>query len=151
MDSTIMFTNNLQVWLALFAFCALVVVELGRVIWGWWAMTLELSSWQWFLYVLGSLMVGICFVFGVIAFCGFVKLLYHAVFGQKLPYDAKEINETMLALIKPVKGGATIEECRTALARLITVRSETKGRLKTEVEKRISEYQSIIDELEGNT
>ena len=148
LDSTFKFTNNLQVWLALFAFCALIVAEIGRVIWGWWM--LNLTTLQWVLYILGSILVLFFLAIGIVSLYKFLKLLWRAKFGQKIPYDPKTIFENILAVTTPIKDGATIEECRIALARLITIRSETTGKLKVEVEKRISEYQVIIDELEVN-
>ena len=149
LDSTLKFTNNLQIWLAIFAFCALIVVELGRVIWGWWM--LNLTTLQWALYILGSILVLFFLAIGIFSLYKFLKLLWHCKFGQKVPYNPKTIHDGLLAVITPIKDEATLEECQTALARLITIRSETEGSIKAEVEKRISEYQAIIDELRAKT
>lgn len=108
---------------------------------------LNLTTWQWVLYILASIFVGFFFVMGIVSLYKCLKLLWRAKFGQRVPYNPKTIHDSLLAVIMPAKENATLEECQTALARLITIRSETEGSIKTEVEKRISEYQAIIDEL----
>jgi len=145
LDKTLMFTNNLQIWLALLSISLLGLLEVGRAIWRWWMV--NLTPIQWFFYILGSIMVFFFLAIAIRSLYGLAKLLWHAKFGQNIEYDPETIHENFLTVITPIKAEANLKECGIAIARLITVRNETKGRIKTEVERRIDEYQAIIDAL----
>lgn len=147
LDSTLTFTHNFQIWLAILSISLLGLLETGRLIWGWW--TLCPTPIGWFLYILGS--IGVCFFLAIAigSLYGVLKLLWHGKCGQRIPYDPERIHDNFLTVITPIKAGANLKECEAALARLIAHRSETEGRTRAEVDERISEYQVIIDELRG--
>jgi hypothetical protein len=86
---------------------------------------------------------------GIRSLYGVLKLLWHAQFGQELPYDPKTIEENIFIAFTPIESGATLEECYRAVARLITMEFESKGRLKATIKKRISEYEAVIKKLKS--
>lgn len=147
LDSTLMFTNNLQIWLAIFAFASFIASYLGQYLYGWWLMLRMPSPFEFTILILGIALVLLFIAMGVFSLFKLLRLLWHAKFGQKVEYDPETIHENFLTVITPIKAGANLKECEIALVRLITARSETKGKVKAEVERRIVEYQAVIDEL----
>lgn len=140
LDSTFkVFTNNLQVWLSLFAFSSLIVVEAGKAIWGWWNKVTEITPWGWFAYIVGSVVVIIFVAMGLFTFIKSAILLWNGKFGQLVEYNSQE-DLNVLKAIKPIENTKDLEQYRDFLKKLIE-----------ENNKLITEYYSIINRLEDKS
>ncbi|MBL7126548.1 MAG: hypothetical protein ISS58_04980 [Dehalococcoidales bacterium] len=141
--STLMLTHNLQTWLAIFAFCSIIVIELGKPVWGWWSM-LELSAFQWFLYILGSIIVLFFVAMGIYSLLNLLKLLWRAKFGELVEYD-ESWPPYLLAAITPIEREANIKKYRNILGVLI----KQNNKLIRQNNKLVNEYSDIIKRLEA--
>jgi hypothetical protein len=142
-NRTTMFTNNLQIWLALLSISLLGFLELIRAIWGWWMF--NLTPIGWFFYILGSVMLFFFLAMSIRSLFGFLKLMWHGKFGQRIEYDPQNTDPNILKAITPIEADNNLKDYKKVLALLVKSNNEV---IKKNNEL-ISEYQAIITRLEA--
>lgn len=83
LDSTIMFTNNLQIWCTIFAVTSFIASYFGQLLWGWWFMLKTPFGIEWVALGLGIFFILLFIAMAVYSlFLKLGGLLFHAKFGQ---------------------------------------------------------------------
>ena len=140
-ETPYVFSNNIQILLAVFAFCSFILSILWKPIWGWAHMLAQLSGVELFGFICaclgGVLFGGIC----IYSLIQLLRLLWRAVFRQTWHYNPEETPANVLAAVKPIKlSNEDVKQYTQALNRLI---EQNNSLMKTN-NKLIAEYEDII-------
>lgn len=140
-ETPYVFSNNIQILLAVFAFCSFILSILWKPISGWAHMLAQLSGVELFGFIcacLGGVLFGGMCIYSLIQL---LRLLWHAVFGQTWHYNPGETPANVLSAVKPIElSSKDVKQYTKALNRLI----EQNNDLMETNNKLIAEYKDII-------
>jgi len=138
------FTNNLQVWLSVFAFSTYIAgffAAIGR----WLFMLEEISHLMFFAMVVCFILALGFAVTAIYSFRGLIALLYHAVKGTPYEYDCKTpVN--VISAIRPVEAMKNTKEYLAIRSMLVEHNKQLNKQIERN-DKLVSQYSAIIEEM----
>jgi len=129
------FLDKLQVWLEIFAFCALIISVIIQFVWWWLSMIQNIGFFHIVSFVVVGSIVLMFLAVVVLSLFKIARLCWRAVFGEILPIN-DQMPSRVLVHIKPLSEKANVKECKAIISKM------TKDR--DDIDRRINEYQGII-------
>ncbi len=146
-ETPYVFSNNLQILLAVFAFCSFTLSIFWKPIWEWGHMLAQLSGIEVFAFIvlsLGGVLFGLICIYSLVQL---LKLLRRAILGQIIRYDPETTPSNVLAAIEPIElSSKDIKQYTQALNKLI----EQNNSLIENNNKLIAEYRDILHKKDRN-
>jgi len=137
-NTTILYTHNIQIYLAVFAFTSLIISVLVPPLWGLTMILSKLSFLEWFAFISGGITVLFFIGMGLYTLANLLRLMFHSIFGEVV--EMSNLSENHLAATTPLKGKSDSKEYTKAIKILMG----NNEKLIAENKKLMSEYLAFV-------